>query len=281
MSNFRWLYIFRSYKNGYVWNDLGENDFIYPTHGNEYVLKGSELVEPSKSDESLNSTAKKPPPEISKSSENSNDLPAIPRRRNQSSSSSDLQEYKVIYMTESSGELSSRAADASTQTDDKHRRHRTNEIEKETTTELTRDEISPPPSESSPETLETPAKYDGKMTSRTGEARDDLTLNNHSGGRMKASTMLMQMLTCGSISFKNGEDRPGLSLVSSQYKHGLPRGGGGDDKSWGKKNKGVFGIGNGGKEDIEYFSGSLVGETNKAEVSRLRRSSSHNADRRG
>ncbi|XP_068316755.1 protein SOSEKI 2 [Pyrus communis] len=35
----------RSYKNGYVWNDLAENDIIYPAEGAEYVLKGSELVE--------------------------------------------------------------------------------------------------------------------------------------------------------------------------------------------------------------------------------------------
>ncbi|KAL2531358.1 Protein UPSTREAM OF FLC [Abeliophyllum distichum] len=35
----------RSYRNGYVWNDLGENDIIYPCEGAEYVLKGSELIE--------------------------------------------------------------------------------------------------------------------------------------------------------------------------------------------------------------------------------------------
>ncbi|XP_010261234.1 PREDICTED: protein UPSTREAM OF FLC-like [Nelumbo nucifera] len=35
----------RSYKNGYVWNDLGENDVIYPAEGAEYILKGSELIE--------------------------------------------------------------------------------------------------------------------------------------------------------------------------------------------------------------------------------------------
>ncbi|KAG6478007.1 protein SOSEKI 2-like isoform X1 [Zingiber officinale] len=33
----------RSYKNGYVWNDLAENDIIYPADGVEYVLKGSEI----------------------------------------------------------------------------------------------------------------------------------------------------------------------------------------------------------------------------------------------
>ncbi|XP_077251692.1 protein SOSEKI 2-like [Tasmannia lanceolata] len=37
----------RSYKNGYVWNDLGENDVIYPANGAEYVLKGSEIIEES------------------------------------------------------------------------------------------------------------------------------------------------------------------------------------------------------------------------------------------
>jgi hypothetical protein len=36
-------YIFRNYKNGYVWNDLSENDVIYPSDGVVYVLKGSEI----------------------------------------------------------------------------------------------------------------------------------------------------------------------------------------------------------------------------------------------
>ncbi|XP_071719188.1 protein SOSEKI 3-like [Rutidosis leptorrhynchoides] len=34
----------RSYKNAFVWNDLGEDDLIIPVHENEYVLKGSELL---------------------------------------------------------------------------------------------------------------------------------------------------------------------------------------------------------------------------------------------
>lgn len=37
--------ICRSYKNGYVWNDLSENDVILPADGAEYVLKGSEIVD--------------------------------------------------------------------------------------------------------------------------------------------------------------------------------------------------------------------------------------------
>ncbi|PWA96967.1 hypothetical protein CTI12_AA033490 [Artemisia annua] len=33
----------RMYKSGYVWNDLAENDVIYPSEGEEYVLKASQL----------------------------------------------------------------------------------------------------------------------------------------------------------------------------------------------------------------------------------------------
>lgn len=40
---------FRSYKNGYVWHDLTDDDLILPAHGNEYVLKGSEIFEESNS----------------------------------------------------------------------------------------------------------------------------------------------------------------------------------------------------------------------------------------
>lgn len=40
----------RSYKNGFVWHDLCEDDLILPSHGNEYVLKGSEILDETNSD---------------------------------------------------------------------------------------------------------------------------------------------------------------------------------------------------------------------------------------
>ncbi|XP_021979606.1 protein UPSTREAM OF FLC isoform X2 [Helianthus annuus] len=46
----------RSYKNAFVWNDLGEDDLIVPAHENEYILKGSELVEENYSDDYSSST---------------------------------------------------------------------------------------------------------------------------------------------------------------------------------------------------------------------------------
>ncbi|KAH7415767.1 hypothetical protein KP509_14G059700 [Ceratopteris richardii] len=42
-SSFAWSYK-RSYKNGYVWQDLCDDDLIFPAHGCEYVLKGSEIL---------------------------------------------------------------------------------------------------------------------------------------------------------------------------------------------------------------------------------------------
>eukprot|EP00250_Pteridium_aquilinum_P010271 c19258_g1_i1 orf=792-3515(+) len=43
-STFAWSYK-RSYKNGFIWHDLGDNDLIQPLCKNEYVLMGSEIKE--------------------------------------------------------------------------------------------------------------------------------------------------------------------------------------------------------------------------------------------
>lgn len=56
----------RSYKSGFVWHDLSENDFIYPAHGQEYILKGSELFDGH--DASLHSKSEDSPLSISKKS---------------------------------------------------------------------------------------------------------------------------------------------------------------------------------------------------------------------
>ena len=47
----KWLVGFRSYKNGFVWHDLAEDDLVHPATDGEYVLKGSELVDQSSSGE--------------------------------------------------------------------------------------------------------------------------------------------------------------------------------------------------------------------------------------
>lgn len=280
-TNYRFMYlsskrifIFRSYKNGFVWQDLEEDDVIYPAEGQEYILKGSELLEPPALLQDPPVTFPSKPPEILNSG---TEFPAPTRRRNQSWSAIDLHEYKV-YKSDSGEPAGKFAADASTQTDEmRHRRHA---VEK--STELSREEISPPPSESSPETLESLMKADGKLikSAGTGEKRDDLTISHHPSGRMKASTVLMQLLTCGSIGFKDCgpgymREHPGLSVVGP-YKARMPRGGVEDEEQLRGTNnvKGKVRV-----EEKEYFSGSLIQETNRDEFPALKRSSSYNADR--
>ncbi|KAG7949872.1 hypothetical protein I3843_13G085500 [Carya illinoinensis] len=297
----------RSYKNGFVWHDLAENDFIGPAHGKEYVLKGSEVL-----DNSLNravhgtaSSRSLRPPEINKSDEES-DFPVITRRRNQSWSSIDLNEYKV-YKAESSGESAGKAAaDASTQTDEKRRRRRSvrekedeevareEKAQRETcqsrSTELSRDEISPPPSDSSPETLESLMKADGRLvicsSGANGDNSNPPTAEICPSGRTKASSVLMQLISCGSISFKDcgsmAAKDEGFSLIG-HYKARLPRGAGNNGSNSNNHvgtSRGITSFAGLKLEDKEYFSGSLI-ETKKNEEGfpHLKRSSSYNADR--
>ncbi|KAK9057644.1 hypothetical protein SSX86_022480 [Deinandra increscens subsp. villosa] len=272
----------RSYKNGFVWHDLSENDFIYPAHGQEYILKGSELFDAldssfrSKSDESLSSISKKTVDEF--------ELPADRTRRNQSWSGIDLHEYKV-YSGESSAVTT--AADAATQTASHGggcRRAMISDLEEDKQSES---EISPPPSDSSTETLESLMKSDGKLI-----LRPETDVNPTAGSKMKASSVLMQLISCGSISFRDcgpgsyGKENPGFSLFSKQNNKSemLPRGREVDDRVGEVlgENDVVFERKTRGKkvvvvEDKEYFSGSVI-ETKKDEFPALKRSNSYNAN---
>jgi len=293
-----------------VWHDLEENDFIYPVHGGEYVLKGSEILE----------TVSKSP---ETSSPNTPDFPPAGRnsRRNQSWGAIDLHEYKV-YKADST-----RESDASTQTDDKRRRRiraaiKEEEIEEvgdgtvmkeegdkaEQSTELSRAEISAPPSDSSPETLESlitvASSSSSSSTSLSKTSLQAVDQDDHQSrklnqtaeycpsGKMKAPSMLMSLISCGSLSFRDcgvaAVKDHGMSLISN-YKTRLPRG---ENQTVENHNDDVIGeieknarskFAKMALEDKEYFSGSLLMETNtnKDEFStlKLKRSSSYNADR--
>ncbi|KAG4974050.1 hypothetical protein JHK87_030871 [Glycine soja] len=297
----------RGYKNGFVWHDLSENDFIHPTQGQDYILKGSEIVE-----HGVAAVAAR----VNKSEEESNSPVAITRRRNQSWSSIDMNEYRV-YKSESFGGSAERiGADAATQTEEKLRRRRAAreeevvEIQEKNdrrieagmegervphvtcddndsnnhTTELSRDEISPPPSDSSPETLETLMNADGRLGLRSSESqKDNLTVESCPSGRMRASSVLLQLLSCGAVSFKecgaNAVKDRGFSLVG-HYKSRMPRGAGNHSGKETGTSMEIPDLSRVRLEDKEYFSGSLI-ETKKVETPALKRSSSYNADRIG
>ncbi|XP_023638579.1 protein UPSTREAM OF FLC isoform X2 [Capsella rubella] len=238
----------RTYKNGFVWHDLSEEDFIFPVHGKEYVLKGSQILDLD-----------------DKSGKESNISAVVTHRRNQSWSSND--QYKVY---KSSAESSSRklATDASTQTDNHRRRKHIAKEEVEEVneiTELSREEItSPPPSDSSPETLESLMKADGRLMMR----QEDRTVE-----KIRPSAVLMQLISCGAMSFK----KCAPTLLTGSTRCTVERGTGNYRLERAEKELRSFGRVK--LEEKEYFSGSLIDESKKEVVPALMRSSSYNTDR--
>ncbi|XP_031484827.1 protein SOSEKI 5-like [Nymphaea colorata] len=280
----------RSYKNGFVWHDLSENDFIYPINGHEYVLKGSEIVNtlPSSAKAcSVPCSSREPrlvrefsPEGSSSSNERSGDSGPLSGRK-----TIDKREYKV-YKAETPAEFSAKAADASTQTDDQRRRGR-RENAAAASMELNADEVSPPPSTSSPssgtdgkdqpDTLEAMMKDDSRVGSfRTVDGSpEELSVRMVNHARVRASAVLMQLISCGSVLVNR--PRP-----QRDQKAGSPAGtGAGDLDCCLGENPGLAARVR--LEEKEYFSGSLVetrrGQGVAEEIPRLQRSSSYNADR--
>ncbi|CAI8592931.1 unnamed protein product [Vicia faba] len=331
----------RSYKNGYVWHDLSEDDIILPAHGNEYVLKGSELFCESNSDRfspisnvKLPSLKRLPEPvscrshdEASSSSSmneregrNSQEDEISPREHHTGSSdlspeSSDgksdcqslpLTEYK-IYKADG-------LSDASTQTDERVSRPQKQktctrgvstedrslesecdeicEIQPEVKddSEIRTDVVFPPLSNSSPsssagktETLESLIRADA---SRMNSFRilEEEGMQMQTTTRLKASSLLMQLISCGSISVKNHS----LDLIPSykaRFSHSkFPSPLFSNSVMLGELDclVGNPKVSSFRMEDKEYFSGSLV-ESKMAkeedEQNLLKRSSSFNAER--
>ncbi|CAL4900055.1 unnamed protein product [Urochloa decumbens] len=235
----------RSYRNGYVWHDLADDDLVHPAHGaDEYVLKGSPLL--------IFPDLPPPPPHAvhdDASSSSGGSGRAVGHRR-KNWSSFDLGEYsnsKLAAQTE-------------------RRRGPDLQVQEEST-ELAVDEISPPPSSGSPD-----------------DARER-EVGVIAGGRIRASTVLMQLFSCGSM----GAARRGRSDLPAN-------GGGGSSRRAAEKEADAYATparaecssGGGGVDimDRDYFSGSLVEQSSSKTAGGggdaallLKRSSSCNADR--
>ena len=257
-----------------MWHDLCEDDFIYPAHGNEYILKGSELL-------NLDSDE---PQEVPKSVGDDSGMSL--RRKNRTAwGSFDLNEYKVC-KNKLTPETPAKNTDAWTQTEDRSHNARPRAIKEEEenpVTELSGDEISPPSSTSSSETLEALIKADGRIVPiGTNTITNEKNENGetHSRRKIRTPAALMQLISCGSISVKD----KGFSLVS-HLKGRLPRAMSGEAVKRGGGAKGSASFSSSVElDEEEYFSGSLIEIEKKAsevggEFSGLRRSSSCNAER--
>ncbi|KAK9676612.1 hypothetical protein RND81_11G088500 [Saponaria officinalis] len=332
----------RSYKNGFVWHDLCVDDLILPAHGNEYILKGSEIIEESNSGHfspiatyRMHNLKQLPEPPSARSQDDTSlsmstddkeikhpgeDEISPPSQRSDSSGVSPESRAgshspwsASLSLTENKLDKTEGATDASTQTDENVRKAKHKETctrgvstDDETldsecnekcqvpshspkqNTDTRRDSASPPSSSASSarvkaETLESLIRSDvSKINSFRRLEEEDLRMPSNT--KVKASSMLMQLISCGSISVKDH----GLGLISmyrprfSDSKFSSPLYstsvmlGELDSLS---DNSRLMGL---RLEDKEYFSGSLV-ETKmakrEADGRALKRSSSNNAER--
>lgn len=332
----------RSYKNGFVWHDLCEDDLILPAHGNEYVLKGSELFEDSNSGRfspaaniRLQNPKPLPEPPSSRSQDDSSSSSSMNERATKHSQDDELSppvlrpgsssvspESSVgknsswngsLSLTEYKVYKSDGLADASTQTDENGNRvnrpretctrgvstddgisepessaTKQQDLQVKETSEISREYVSPPPSSSSAsssgartETLESLIRADAsKFNSFRILEEEEFRMPPNT--KFKAANMLMQLLSCGSISVKDHSFgliptyKPRLTsskfpspFFSSSFMLG--------ELDCLTENPRLIGL---RLEDKEYFSGSLI-ETNarKEGIPTLKRSSSYNADR--
>ncbi|KAL8139917.1 hypothetical protein V2J09_005938 [Rumex salicifolius] len=333
----------RSYKNGFVWNDLCEDDLILPAQGNEYVLKGSEIIAESNSGHLS--------PVATHRIQNVRQLPEPPSSRSQgeTSSSSGMhaketkhhQDEEIspssqcsgcsgasldsrmgnsspwagsLSLTEYKAPKNDRAADASTQTEETARSTKVREtctrgvstddglVDGESNVNchnhdqhvkqhphICRNSPSPlsSPSASSsggkPDTLESLIRTDAsKINSFRILEEEDVRIP--SNRKLKASDVLMQLISCGSISVKDHSFglvptyRPEFSHMkfpSPVYSNYSMLG----ELDYLPENPRLMG---GRREDKEYFSGSLI-ETKILKEggshTTLKRASSFNANR--
>ncbi|KAL2557436.1 hypothetical protein Fot_02175 [Forsythia ovata] len=332
----------RSYKNGYVWHDLCEDDLILPAHGNEYVLKGSELFDEPDSgpfspagNVALQNPKALPEPPSSRSQDESSSSSSLNGRTTKSSQDDELSppvqhscslavspessvgktfssnaplsltEYKVYQsngLTDASTQTEENAAAVRTRdtctrgvsTDDgslepeRNEPHQNQVPRVKETSEICRDFVSPPPSTSSAssssgmtDTLESLIKADArKLNSFRILEEEEFCMPSNT--KFKASNMLMQLISCGSISVKDHNFgliptyKPSFShskFPSPLFSTSVMLG----ELDCLSENPRLMGL---RLEDKEYFSGSLV-ETSvpKEGVTTLKRSSSYNADR--
>ncbi|RCV28054.1 hypothetical protein SETIT_5G375200v2 [Setaria italica] len=268
----------RSYRNGFVWHDLADDDYIHPVVGREYVLKGTERLHPAVPPAPLLDAAA-----ASSSSSGSQETPtssssarweAHAHRKKSAGArraADGLGEY-VVYKGEEC------AADAATQTEDGGRGHprRAHAQAAAPQDELSRAETSPPTASTSPETLEALIKADGRVVAAISGS-----------GRARAPSVLMQLISCGSVSVRDARASP--VMPRARHHHNLhhhrhrarpprpPASAAAEVPTYRAKIV----------EDKEYFSGSIIETAKRSsgdddtsqDLAVLRRSSSYNADR--
>ncbi|CAK8574313.1 unnamed protein product [Lathyrus sativus] len=188
VSMYSWS-IKRSYGNGYVWQDLSENDFIYPSSSHEYVLKGTQLMETSSY--TSNETILSMPSSKSSNERNSYSMDASD---SPSSTMKDSQRDCKLYKARICREFAEKSFNASTQTVEMTSRNRM-EMDQQGETRYPGNVAA--------------RKFDENGSSSNFESLDGYSLesadirnqkieNERPSGRMRATQVLMQLVSCRS-----------------------------------------------------------------------------------
>uniref|UniRef100_A0A0A9DRC1 SOSEKI DIX-like domain-containing protein n=1 Tax=Arundo donax TaxID=35708 RepID=A0A0A9DRC1_ARUDO len=255
----------RNYKNGYVWNDLSENDVIYPSDGVEYVLKGSEIF-PGCSSGTHHSPSQKKADRFQhlRVTDRSPTKPhglALPHSHRQymhsygDDAAEDPDDDEVGYPYHRRAAAARLAA--------RHDKPVSARANRSRPVELPIEETSPPSSTSSdkppPAVVQQPGRAEEPEPNRSG-------------------SMLLQLIACGSTAATGGSGpRRSCGLVRRLSSRA---GADEDDVAGGELGRR---FGRLAVEDKEYFSGSIVegggGRGTPLPASSLKRSNSYNEER--
>ncbi|KEH44478.1 hypothetical protein MtrunA17_Chr1g0212601 [Medicago truncatula] len=180
----------RSYRNGFVWQDLSENDLIYPSSSHEYVLKGTLLIEEPSSFRSYETILSMP---SSKSSNETNNSSSMDADSPSSTAKGSRRDYK-LYKATTYREFAEKATNASTQTEEKGRQRMDIETCEgfggNAVRKIDKNGGSMSYSRSSFGSLE------GCLES--ADIRNQKIENERPSGRMRATQVLMQLVSCRS-----------------------------------------------------------------------------------
>lgn len=183
-----------------MWQDLSENDLIYPSGGHEYVLKGTQMVEASlsfRSFETISTSSSKSSTEANNSSMDA-DSPATIKGRSQSFNSSD---YK-FYRAKTCEEFAGKATNASTQTEEKRReRIKWEKVEECDDARELGEHENENENENEGSFRFSSSSFGALEGSLKGyesaDIRNQRVENERPSGRIKASEVLMQFIRCG------------------------------------------------------------------------------------
>ncbi|KMZ66255.1 hypothetical protein ZOSMA_2G02660 [Zostera marina] len=307
----------RTYKNGYVWNDLGENDVVYPAEGVEYILKGSEIVEScSEHFQQLQLTTARARPTVPKpapppSAKNQNHHRFHPEAEEVEEDDDDDDEMG-LEMEEEEEEVEEADIVVDTAQSRCSRGVSTDHQEEQQQSELNcvgevigASSNSSSSSENTSGNLTTIPKNNNNSNSKSNSNNISCKSSSISVNEMtRTPSVLLQLIACGALPAKMktglksplsssslGNNSSGSSSIGSSGRKSLYKGVlsrlatnhatmEGDDYDVIKYMSENPRFGNLQMEDKEYFSGSIV-ETMQKTVNTLKRSSSYNEERSG